>query len=358
VARVTAAQLLSHTAGLRAEAPPDDGLHDDTALGDNIRQWKEDVFFTEPGKIFSYSNPGYWLAGLLAGTTERQYFADVLANRVFEPLGMTHSTFRPTMAMTFPLAIGHEPDGENVPHVRRPFADNVAGWPSGQMFSNVHDLGRWCIALLNGGQLDGEQVLSASLIHELTTPHADMPGLDSKYGYGLQLDTWHGGRHWYHNGGRAGFGSFIRLAPDHKAAVILLMNVTMAAMPKTAEKALELAASLNPPPAPEMSSVLPGLTSKREPPSVPLTQCAGRYRNGALSEELIARGDKLLRRHGTKEEELTAVVQIPFVTLTGQAEPLLVMTVNGKPEYFLVVGESGKPEFIFRGDIALARQSE
>src|SRR5262245_45655762 len=64
LAQVTAHQLLSQSAGLRDFAATIMS-NDDPALGNQARSWKEDVFFTEPGKITSYSSPGYWLAALV-----------------------------------------------------------------------------------------------------------------------------------------------------------------------------------------------------------------------------------------------------------------------------------------------------
>src|SRR5690348_3405853 len=106
LARVTALQLLSHTAGMIDDAPMF-GSHDDPALAANVRSWGDGYAFTAPGRIFSYSNPGYVLAGYLAEVVSGRPFADVVAGRVLRPLGMAHSTFRPTVAMTYPLAQGH-----------------------------------------------------------------------------------------------------------------------------------------------------------------------------------------------------------------------------------------------------------
>ncbi len=64
IAALTAHQLLSQSSGLRdfASLATTD---DDGGLKQNIMAWKEDVFFTEPNKIYSYSSPNYWLAGFL-----------------------------------------------------------------------------------------------------------------------------------------------------------------------------------------------------------------------------------------------------------------------------------------------------
>jgi CubicO group peptidase (beta-lactamase class C family) len=162
IGQLTANQLLSHTSGLHDEAPMF-GSHDETALGIGIHTWKADFLFAPPGRIYSYSNPGYWLAGYLAETVAGKPYADVIAERVFSPLGMTHSTLRPSMAMTWPLAQGHEiRDGK--PAVIRPAADNASGWPAGSIFSSALELSRFVIAFMNDGRLDGRQVLPPKLI--------------------------------------------------------------------------------------------------------------------------------------------------------------------------------------------------
>ncbi|MBZ5729422.1 MAG: beta-lactamase family protein, partial [Acidobacteriia bacterium] len=216
IAKLTASQLLSHTAGLHDEAPMF-GPHDEAALGAGVRAWKAGFLFAEPGRIYSYSNPGFWLAGFLAEAVTGRPYADVMAERVFRPLGMARTTLRPTMAMTWPLAQGHDAIGGK-PRVVRPAADNAAGWPAGSIFSSVLDLARFVIAFLNDGQLDGQQVLPPKLISLLQSPHARVPGTERSYGYGLDLFTERGVRWVAHAGSRSGYGSEIRMAPLQKFA--------------------------------------------------------------------------------------------------------------------------------------------
>ena len=40
-----------------------DGPHDDAALGARVRGWGAELSFAAPDAIYSYSSPGYWLAG-------------------------------------------------------------------------------------------------------------------------------------------------------------------------------------------------------------------------------------------------------------------------------------------------------
>ncbi len=154
-----------------------------------MRSLKEDHFFTEPGRIFSYSNPGFDMVGFLIEEVGGKPYADQMNERLFKPLGMNRTTFRPTMAMTYPLSRGHDASEKAKPTVIRPFGDNVAGWPDGFMFSSVDDLARFAIAFMGGGKIDGKQVLTPSVITKLSTPYADLHSYfgfeNGRYGYGL-----------------------------------------------------------------------------------------------------------------------------------------------------------------------------
>ena len=48
----------------------------------------EDYFFTEPKEIFSYSNPGFDVAGFLIEEVGGRPYADQMSERLFKPLGM------------------------------------------------------------------------------------------------------------------------------------------------------------------------------------------------------------------------------------------------------------------------------
>ena len=185
IAALTVNQILSHTSGLKDTAVMN-GRHDDSALGEEIRTWKADWLFTKPGVIYSYANPGFWLAGYVAESVAGKPYAVMMEEIVFAPVGMTSSTLRPTMAMTRAFSQGHDIVKEKV-EVLRPAPDNAANWPAGSLFSNLTDLSRFAIAMMGGGQIDGKQVVSPKVVTALTTPRADIPGSKAKYGYGLEF---------------------------------------------------------------------------------------------------------------------------------------------------------------------------
>ncbi len=64
-----------------------------------------------PRPTASSPDPGYWLAGYLVEVLSGKAYADAMDARLFQPLGMQHTTLRPLLAMTWPLAQGHAAAG-------------------------------------------------------------------------------------------------------------------------------------------------------------------------------------------------------------------------------------------------------
>jgi CubicO group peptidase (beta-lactamase class C family) len=343
IARLTASQLLSHTAGLRDDSAYF-GKQDDEALGNGIRAMRADMLFTEPASIYSYSNPGYWIAGFVVEEITNTPYADAMQERVFAPLGMTRSTFRPMMAMTYPLAHGHEGPARQPATVIRPAANNVATWPAGSMFSNVHDLSRFVIAFMNGGRIDGRDALKAGVIAKLTEPHAAIPGGADAYGYGLQVAKRADVTVVSHGGSRSGYGSTILMVPSRRAGVIVLGNRTGSGLPRTARRALEtlLGAKEGALVEPSGSAAAAGLGAND------LSAWAGRYSQGPGNPiELMATQQGLRVRYSGRE--FTAKPQGPSRLL------LIDGDGNTTNTLVLVADAAGKPAYLFTGGRAYRR---
>lgn len=291
LARATPHQLLSHSAGLGDDAPMD-GPHDDSALAAACRALPGRLAFAAPAKIYSYSNPGYWLAGLAAEVAGAQPYADLVATHILKPCGMTRSTFRPTHAMTWPLAVGHAGENGQPARVIRPLADNASTWPAGQLFSTAPEFARFCIALMSAGQLDGRAALAPELVTALTTPHVALADGASHYGYGLNIRTESGLRWWSHTGSRAGYGSIARLCPDRGFAVIVLCNRTGEHLPRLAEKAVALVLGTTPPARPATATApLPLTATDRQ-------RLVGTFTNGHTTVVIREKDGQLVGAQG------------------------------------------------------------
>lgn len=335
IARATPHQLLSHSAGLADDAPME-GPHDDDALAARCRALTDQLAFAEPGKIYSYSNPGFWLAGLAAEMAGGKPYADLVAERVLAVCGMTRSTLRPTMAMTWPLAVGHGGETGQPAHVIRPLADNASTWPAGQLFTSAPEFARFCMALMSGGKLDGRQALPAELVRLLTAPHVATAEDGYHYGYGLALRTAAGQRWWSHGGSRAGYGSTVQMCPDRGFAVIVLCNRTGAQLPRVAEKAAELVlgtAPNRPPPAPQLT-----LTAEDR------RRLVGRFTNGTATVVIHDRDGQLVGAQGG------------VITKTGEHR-FTRSASGGSPatEFVLTTGLDGSGTYLIRGGRALRK---
>jgi len=340
LSRVTAHQLMSHTAGIRDEAPAF-GAHDEAALAATVKNWTDDYVFVEPGRVMSYSNPGLTLAGYVLEQVAKKPYADVIDERLFKPLGMTHSTFRPTLAMTWPFAQGHTSTGNDPPTVVRPFADNAGYCPAGFLFSSATDLARFMIAFMNDGIIEGRAVLKPSTISALSIGYADIPSSaeHARYGYGLTTAMHRGARVVEHGGAIDGCGASVRMLPDRKAAVIILVNRSGASLPKTSERALELLAPLQ-----------PAVTETRTAIAMEATEVAkyaGSYTNPPQRIDLVAREGKLYFRSGAQENEATKIDDLRFsVTPPG----------GGTTQTFaLVTGPDGTIAFLHMGSRAFKK---
>jgi CubicO group peptidase (beta-lactamase class C family) len=344
IARLTPHQLLSHTSGLRDMAPMF-GRHDDEALAAGIRAMKAGMLFTEPATVYSYSNPGYWTAGLVVEQVAGKPFADAMHERLFEPLGMTRTTFRPTLAMTYPLAQGHESESGRPPSIIRPAANNAASWPAGSMFSNVNDLSRFVIAFMNSGRLDGKQVLDPALIAKVSTPHAQIPSGEAAYGYGLQLAELEGLKTVSHGGSRAGYGSTITMVPSRRVAAVVLGNRTGSGLPLTTRRAVETLLGEEEGALEVPQPKGPASAAAREA----LKAWAGRYTQGEGADiDLVFSGTTIVVREDGRERPATPVGERRL--LVGPAEGS-----SATASLVLVPDRHGNPAFLFRGGRSFRR---
>jgi len=293
LAALTLHQLLSQTSGL-TDVAAEGGPPDDNALAAAAtHEWTDELRALPPGRSFSYSNPGYALAGRVLEKMTGAPFADVMIDRIFSPLGLGHSTLRSTMALTYPHAVGHTTDATGKLRVARPASDDGRFRPAGSAtWSNAEDLARFATTLVNEGRLDGNVLLPTAIVAQMETPRADIPTLftEGRYGYGLFQMRDHGLTVYEHPGTAGGFSALIRLVPERHFALVAVANVDGLRFTRAVEAAMDLLAPA-PPPAPP-----------REALTVPFEERVryiGTYRNRFAIEIAINKEEQLvLRRFG------------------------------------------------------------
>jgi CubicO group peptidase (beta-lactamase class C family) len=315
---LTLHQLLTHTAGL-ADPNAMVGPHDDEALAEKIRELDGSYFFDRPETIYSYSNVGYWTAGRVLEARSGIPFAEFLDRRLFEPLAMRRSTFRPTEAMTWPLAVGHGPEGTAPPVVIRPLADNAAAWPAGQLFSTAPEFANFCNAFMQALTGKAAPPLSERMAARMAAPHVEIPHEGRHYGYGLSVSR-EGERTWLtHNGSRTGYGSLVRMCPQERFATIVLCNKTGVSLPPVVDEAIRLVLGT--------SAAVPSALKAEAIPPEEWKNYLGQYRNGKNWIELKVEDQQLIDGSGRliqrlDEHHLLARSRpgLPARTLTAVAE--------------------------------------
>lgn len=223
--KITLRMLLSHTAGLPTSHEPF-GRRDPAGLGDYIReQMPRYEMVAPPGKVYSYSNPGIRLLGYIAEVVCGKPYTQLMQEYIFDPLEMHFSTFDPTVAMTYALAHSHDLNEDGPLSVQHRFGDNMAGYPSGSVISNVTDLAHFAMMLIHEGRFGNQQIISPASVRQMQTLHGDMMTVSGAgYGLTLSLDHAQGLRRVGHQGAVGTYGSILTVLPEAKRAVIITCN--------------------------------------------------------------------------------------------------------------------------------------
>lgn len=230
---VTLRHLLSHTSGLPA-AGKDFGPRDPESLRrfvyEQIPLYK---FLAKPGTVHLYSSTAMCIAGHIAEVVTGKYYDSLADELVFKPLEMNHTTFDPTVAMTYPVALPHaEGESGNV-QVSHQLAYNVSGNPSGFGYTSVSDLANLAQMYLNDGRFRDNLYLHPSSVAEMqkmeTSRHVEgtiNPHGYSYLGYGLgfEIGSYRGEHVVGHGGMQLSYNCFFKLFPREQASVIVLTN--------------------------------------------------------------------------------------------------------------------------------------
>ncbi|MDQ3410667.1 MAG: serine hydrolase [Chloroflexota bacterium] len=229
---VTLADLFAHRSGL-----PDHGGDILEDVGFSQAEILHRLRYLTPAYSFragyEYTNFGVTAAAEAAATAAGTPWADLSRERLYEPLGMAHtsSLFSDYMEQVN-RAIPHvQVDGgwRVTPMQRDPDAQT----PAGGVSSTVNDLARWIRLLFGAGTVDGVEVVPAAALIPVHTPQIVRAPLTdpatqiaSFYGLGTNLSyTRFGTPQWGHSGAFAlGAGTAYYVLPASKFGVVALTN--------------------------------------------------------------------------------------------------------------------------------------
>ncbi|KAF4406026.1 serine hydrolase domain-containing protein [Streptomyces lycii] len=242
VGGVTIAQLLSHSAGLAAEAP---GPWWERTPGE-LRPGLPDVLGEKPvlhpaGRLHHYSNPGYTLLGSLVEKLRGESWEAALRREVLEPLGLARTTVRPEAPHAGGWAV-HPWADVLLPE---PAEDLGLMGPAGVLWSTAGDLARFAVFLTRGD----ERVLRRESVEEMRVPAVPpgSGGWDAGYGLGVQLLRAEGRALFGHTGSLPGFLATLWIDAEEDVAGMVLANTTSGpAVPAVAADLVAIVAEREP----------------------------------------------------------------------------------------------------------------
>ncbi|PYI56636.1 serine hydrolase [Paenibacillus flagellatus] len=222
-AGTTLLDLATHTSGLPAvpgnmKAAVTDRLNPYANYGEN--RLVEAVLSEKAAgnRKHRYSNYGFGLLGWLLARRLGKSLDEALAERVFVPLGMTHTGTgaSPRTSGTLLLPVFHA-QGKPVPHWD--FHDATGG--AGAVRSTMADMMRYADAMLNYS----EHALGPAIEQCLREHYAIMPGRGIGIGFAWMRYKEKDGTvtHW-HNGGTYGSSSFVAFNREKQSGFVVLSN--------------------------------------------------------------------------------------------------------------------------------------
>jgi CubicO group peptidase (beta-lactamase class C family) len=320
--------LLCHRSGLPAFAGDMMAFGSTLSRGELVRR----IRFLKPVSSFrtryAYSNLMFVTAGAIVEATSGESWDEFVAARIFGPLGMGSTTSSAGALAASPNAARPfaRVNGVNVP-VERRNADNIA--PAGGISSSAHDLARWILLQLGGGEFKGRQIFSKAASRQMWTvqmPIATRPEPDGSepmfhgYGLGWNVSEYRGHKIVYHGGALIGMTSLVMMVPDEHLGVVVLTNGELPIQRSLARRVIDTylgapvrdwsSEALNRFRATEKAEAAKPQVAPTPATAIPAAECAGTYVSDALGELSI------------KAVNGRLAVSLPVLPrATGEAEP-------------------------------------
>jgi CubicO group peptidase (beta-lactamase class C family) len=165
----------------------------------------------KPDAKYLYSNLGVGLLGHVLELRAGKSYGDLVVENICKPLGMSDTAVELSADMKARLAQGHNVDGDAVPNW-----DLVALAGAGALRSTGADMLRFLAA-----NLDPPEAFAAAFknAHTIRAPITAPPG-SIALAWHVKADR----KTWWHNGGTAGYTTYISFNPERKTAVLVLIN--------------------------------------------------------------------------------------------------------------------------------------
>jgi CubicO group peptidase (beta-lactamase class C family) len=216
---ITVKSLLMQTSGFSAY----EGLKNsarNTDLEDDIKALKNISLSSKPNEKFIYSNINYQILGLIIKETSGMSYSNYLKKNIFEPLSMKNTFTSKKEAKN--LAKGYRTwFGINI---EEKFDSNKSMLPAGYIISNIQDMSKYILMILNKGTYKGISLVSEESFSMIFKEAFPIIKDELSYSFGWFISNDKFGLKLNHQGAVENYMSSIILDPIKKDAILILHN--------------------------------------------------------------------------------------------------------------------------------------
>jgi len=344
---ITLAHLMSHTPGfedkvIRMAARKPKGL---MPLKDFLKKYMPKRVHS-PGEITSYSNYGSSLAGYIVECVSGVSFEKYIEENIFEPLGMTHSTFRQPLPehLADDMSVGYQYENGLLKANEFELLNGMA--PAGALSTTGEDISKFMIAHLQDGQTHDTKILNketAQLMHTaLFTHHPRLSG--NAHGF------WEWKYNSLHTIGHGGdtllFHSYLVLIPEHNMGFFVSYN-SVGGSGASRIQLIESILDRYFPSSPKQADEI-----KPEEKSLNLNRFSGTYRSTRVNHSSMEKIGQLFStiKIKTIENQRLLLSSSSSQSQWTQVEPLFFQKVRSQDKMIFREDKEGKITHLFIGD--------
>src|SRR5437868_9210745 len=219
---VTLRRLLTHTAGFEDTLKNLFVAHesDMKALRTYlVNQMPQRIF--PPGKIPSYSNYGFSVAGYIVERVSGEKFERYIDNHILKPLRMTNSTFDQPL----PVTLAQQISQSYLTAAKKPRDfEFVQASPAGALSTTAVDMTRFILAFLQDGAVDGVAILKPETVRQMETRQFELHPMLNGLGITFMEYSMNGQRIIGHGGDTLWFHSDMVLVPEAHLGYFISYN--------------------------------------------------------------------------------------------------------------------------------------
>jgi CubicO group peptidase (beta-lactamase class C family) len=219
---ITLRNIMTHTPGFEEQiksliTPEIKGI---LPLGDYVRGSTPTRIFAA-GSTPAYSNYATALAGYLVQRVSGQSFDSYVERNIFEPLGMTHASFRQPLPPELLQLAGKGYKVASEPP--KPY-EYVLPAPAGSLAATATDMAKFMIAHLQDGEFNGKRILEAKTAEQMHTSATTMVPPLNRMLLGFYEQDYNGHRVISHGGDTQWMHSYLHLFPDDHVGLFMSFN--------------------------------------------------------------------------------------------------------------------------------------